>query len=73
MAKLTSKARNALPTKAFAGPGRSYPVENRSHAINAKARAKQQLNKGNLSEGEYDHIVSRANGVLGKLMGTDGS
>jgi hypothetical protein len=41
MAKLTTKARNALPTKAFAGPNRSYPIENASHARNALARVSQ--------------------------------
>lgn len=41
MARLTSKARNALPDSAFAGPGRSYPVEDASHARNALARAAQ--------------------------------
>lgn len=41
MAKLSSKARNALPDSAFAGPGRSYPIENPSHARNALARAAQ--------------------------------
>lgn len=41
MAKLTSKARNALPNSAFAGPDRSYPIENASHARNALARASQ--------------------------------
>jgi len=41
MAKLTSKARNALPTKAFALPGRRYPIENPSHAANALARVSQ--------------------------------
>jgi hypothetical protein len=64
MAKLTAASRNKLPKSSFAGPGRSYPVEDRSHAANAKARAKQQLDKGNLSRGQYDHIVSRANEVL---------
>ncbi len=39
MAKLTSKGRAALPTSAFAGPGRSYPIQNASHARNALARA----------------------------------
>jgi hypothetical protein len=39
MAKLTTAARKALPAKDFAGPGRSYPVEDRGHAIAAKARA----------------------------------
>jgi hypothetical protein len=44
--KLTTKARNALPASTFAGPGRSYPIPDASHAANAKARAKQQFNKG---------------------------
>lgn len=41
MAKLTAKERNSLPTSAFAGPDRSYPIENASHARNALARAAQ--------------------------------
>ena len=39
MAKLTAKTRNAIPTGEFAGPDRSYPIENESHARNALARA----------------------------------
>jgi hypothetical protein len=38
MAKLTSAARKALPTSTFAGPHRSFPIENASHARNALAR-----------------------------------
>ncbi len=41
MAKLTAKARDALPDSAFAGPGRSFPVQDASHARNALARASQ--------------------------------
>lgn len=41
MAKLTAKGRAALPAKTFAGPDRSYPIENASHARNALARASQ--------------------------------
>lgn len=41
MAKLTSKQRNALPDSAFAGPGRSYPINDANHARNAEARASQ--------------------------------
>lgn len=41
MAKLSTAARNALPDSAFAGPDRSYPMEDKSHAANAKARASQ--------------------------------
>lgn len=41
MAKLTAKRRNALPAKSFAGPDRSYPIPDASHARNALARASQ--------------------------------
>jgi len=41
MAKLSAKERNSLPDSAFAGPGRSFPVEDKSHARNALARASQ--------------------------------
>ena len=41
MAKLTTKARNKIHTKDFAGPDRSYPIEDQSHARNALARASQ--------------------------------
>ena len=39
MAKLDSKERKAIPSKEFAGPDRSYPIEDKSHARNALARA----------------------------------
>lgn len=32
MSKLSSTARSKLPKKDFAGPGRSFPVENKAHA-----------------------------------------
>lgn len=41
MSKLTSKARDALPTKTFAGPDRSYPINDRSHARNALSRVSE--------------------------------
>ena len=41
MARLTSKQRNALPSSDFAGPDRSYPVNDPSHARNALSRASQ--------------------------------
>jgi hypothetical protein len=64
--KLSAHARAALPKSAFAGPGRSYPVNDRHHAANAKARAKQQLSKGHLTRSAYEQIVRRANAVLAK-------
>ena len=41
MAKLTAKKRNKLPASDFAGPDKSYPVNDMSHARNALARASQ--------------------------------
>ncbi len=39
MAKLTAAARKKIPTSEFAGPDRSYPIADASHARNALARA----------------------------------
>ena len=41
MAVLTAKTRKAIPTSQFAGPHRSYPIHDRSHAANALARVSQ--------------------------------
>lgn len=51
MAKLTTRARKALPSSSFALPGKgegpsgkgsgSYPIPDRSHAANALARVSQ--------------------------------
>lgn len=41
MADLTSRARNALPTKDFAGKDRSYPINDPNHARAALSRASQ--------------------------------
>jgi hypothetical protein len=32
MAKLTAAARRALPSSTFAGPGRSFPINDKNHA-----------------------------------------
>lgn len=66
MAKLTSKKRNALPSGEFAGPDRSYPIPDRSHAANAKARAVQQYNAGHISKAVEEHIIGKANRKLGE-------
>ena len=41
MAKLTTETRNKLPTKSFAGPHRSFPINDPSHARNALSRVSQ--------------------------------
>lgn len=64
MAVLSSKQRNKLPDSAFAGPDRSYPVHDKAHAANAKARATQQYEADNLSKSARDKIRAKANKVL---------
>ncbi len=67
MAKLSTKSRNALPKKDFALPKeRKYPIEDKAHAKNAKARATQMLDKGKLSASTKAKIDARANKVLSK-------
>lgn len=61
MAKLTSKERNALPSSAFAIPSqRKYPINDPSHARNAKARASEMENKGVISEKTKGKIDKKA-------------
>jgi hypothetical protein len=66
VAKLSTKARKALPKGEFAGPDRSYPVPDRSHAANAKARASQAENAGRISKAVEERIDAKANRVLGR-------
>jgi hypothetical protein len=64
---LSSADRRALPGSTFGLPGeRKYPMPDRSHAANAKARATQQLRAGNLSAGAKARIDAKANRILGQ-------
>jgi len=62
--KLTAKDRKKLPKSEFAGPGKSYPIPDKSHAANAKARASQAVNAGRMSGSEKKKIDAKANKVL---------
>lgn len=66
MAILTAAHRAKLSAKTFAGPDRSYPIPDRARAANAKARATQQVKKGNLTIAQKARIDAKANKVLGK-------
>lgn len=67
MAELTTKRRNAMPKTTFGLPGqRKYPMPDKAHAANAKARATQQVAKGNLSPASKAKIDAKANRILGK-------
>ena len=45
---------------------RKYPMEDKAHAKNAKARASEMENKGKLSSAMKSKIDAKANKVLGK-------
>lgn len=70
MSKLTTEARKKIPKKEFGLPGeKKYPMPDKSHAQNAKARASQMAKKGKLSEASKEKIDAKANKVLGKNRG----
>lgn len=67
MAKLPTKTRNKLPKSEFGMPAsRKYPMPDKAHAANAKARATQEVNKGKLSPSSAAKIKAKANKILGK-------
>lgn len=67
MATLTAAKRKKIPKSKFGLPGsRKYPMPDKSHAANAKARATQMVNKGKLSKSAEAKIDAKANKILGK-------
>jgi hypothetical protein len=70
MAKLTSGERNSMPKSEFGIPGKkAYPMPDKSHAANAKARASQAVKAGRMSSSTESKIDAKANRVLGKGKG----
>ena len=66
MTDLSTHERNALADKVFGLPDkRTYPMPDASHARNAKARATEEFNLGNLTSAEKDQIDRKANEFLG--------
>ena len=67
MAKLTTAKKNAESSKDFGLPEkRKYPMPDKSHARNAKARASQMEHQGKLSTAVKKKVDAKANKVLGK-------
>ena len=67
MATLTEKKRDNLPDSKFGLPDEhKYPMLDKSHARNAKARASQQEKQGNLTESEKAKIDRKADRILDK-------
>ena len=65
MAKLNAAERKAIPSSTFGLPGsRKYPMPDKSHAVNAEARATQMEKRGKLSAAAADRIKSKARRML---------
>ena len=66
MSKLSAAERKKIPGKEFAGPGRSFPIEDRTHAEAAIRDAPHALHAGSITAEEEETIVRRARDKLGK-------
>jgi len=65
MATLSEKKRDSLKKSEFGLPDeRKYPMPDESHARNAKARAAQQVKKGNLSKADEKKIDAKADKII---------
>lgn len=63
MGKLTTKER--IPDKEFAlSAKREFPIEDKTHAANAKARATQSYEKGHITKAEEQRIDRAADRKL---------
>ena len=67
MPDLDQKKRDSLPDSKFGLPEeRKYPMPDKAHARNAKARASQQQNKGRITAAEEKKIDRKADRILDK-------
>lgn len=65
MAKLTTNERKKIPKSEYGMPGeKKYPMPDKAHAANTKARATQMEKKGKLSKSSEKRIDAKANRVL---------
>ena len=65
MGKLSAASRKKLPSSTFGMPGsRKYPMPDKSHAANAKARATQMWERGRISSSTREKIIAKANRKL---------
>lgn len=66
MAKLTAKDRKGMPKSSFAGPGKSFPVNDDTHARMAISGATRSYNAGNIGKGTEEAVKAKARAKLGK-------
>lgn len=64
MSKLTAAKRRAMPASQFAGPGKSFPVNDPTHQRLAISGATRAERAGHISHREAQHIQSVARAKL---------
>jgi hypothetical protein len=64
MAKLYAADRKKMSKSSFAGPGRSFPINDANHARLAIGGATRSEHAGNISASEADKIKAKARGKL---------
>lgn len=72
MANLTAAKRKGMSKKQFAGPGKSFPINDAEHAKLAIGGATRAERAGNISPSEEAGIKSKARAKLGSKGATDG-
>lgn len=66
MTILTSSDRDHLSSTVFGLPKeRKYPMPDKAHARDAKARASEEYHKGRITKAQRDEIFKHADHVLG--------
>ena len=65
MAVLNAADRRGMPSKDFAGPGKSFPISDSNHARMAISGATRSEHAGNISPAEEDRIKAKAREKLG--------
>jgi hypothetical protein len=63
--KLSAADRKQMPLSQFAGPGRSFPVGDKTHARLAISGATRSQHAGNISASEAASIKAKARAKLG--------
>ena len=69
MSRLTSAERKRLAPRQFAGPDKSFPIEDASHAQAAIRDAPRARKAGSISKSQESHIVREARSKLNNRLG----
>jgi hypothetical protein len=65
MANLNAAARRGMGAKAFALPGKRFPLNDATHDRLAIGGATRSYNAGNISKGTEERVKAQARGKLG--------